>query len=250
MILLLGGTTESLEIADLLNKYQYPFILTVTTSYGLELARLHTKKVLKLKLTFVGIKQFFQVHKINLVIDATHPFAKIISQNIIQACKLYQVEYIRFERKESPKTAPNLKFVNSLQEACRYLNKTKGKIYLSTGSKTAGIYAKNLGVSRLQIRILPTLEAIKKVREAGFLINQIDGLYGPFSVNLNLALFKRAQAKIVVTKDSGKNGGVQEKIAACKKLKLICLVIKRFKVKYPRQVSSIQEMAHFLGGDK
>ncbi len=52
---------------------------------------------------------------------------------------------------------------------------------------------------------------MKLLTDAGYQANQIDAIQGPFSVELNVELFKHAQAVAVVTKESGKQGGVQEK---------------------------------------
>ena len=52
MILVLGGTSDSLEICDRINKYEdLPYTLSVTTSYGEDLARKHAKNVITGKLT-------------------------------------------------------------------------------------------------------------------------------------------------------------------------------------------------------
>jgi precorrin-6A/cobalt-precorrin-6A reductase len=45
MILLMGGTTESLTIADFLTQQQRPFILSVVSQYGAELAHEHAAMV-------------------------------------------------------------------------------------------------------------------------------------------------------------------------------------------------------------
>ena len=51
MILVLGGTSDSIEICNLLNKHNLSYFVSVTTVYGEELARRCTDKVLLKKLT-------------------------------------------------------------------------------------------------------------------------------------------------------------------------------------------------------
>ena len=41
------------------------------------------------------IKTFLTEKKIDCVVDATHPFAKIVTENIVNACKETQTGYIR-----------------------------------------------------------------------------------------------------------------------------------------------------------
>ena len=51
MILVLGGTSDSIEICNLLNKHNLSYFVSVTTVYGEELSRRCTDKVLLKKLT-------------------------------------------------------------------------------------------------------------------------------------------------------------------------------------------------------
>ena len=51
MILVLGGTSDSIEICNLFNKHNLSYFVSVTTAYGEDLARRCTDKVLLKKLT-------------------------------------------------------------------------------------------------------------------------------------------------------------------------------------------------------
>ena len=98
MILVLGGTSDSIEICNLLNKQNLSYFVSVTTAYGEELARRCTDKVLLKKLTIEDMVDFIKENKIDKVIDATHPYAVEVSTNAIKACELSNIKYIRFER--------------------------------------------------------------------------------------------------------------------------------------------------------
>lgn len=246
MILLLGGTSESLAAADFLNKRALPFIVSVVSDYGAKLAVNHAQHVKKIIFTSENFGSFCRQYQINLIIDATHPFAKNISLLAIDGAAKLTIPYLRFERQETYAQSSVLKMVKSRIDACQYLKGMKGKIYLSTGSKTAPDYAKRLGVKRLHVRVLPTARVMKKLAAAGFLPSQIDAIQGPFSTPLNIDLFQHAHAKAVVTKDSGRRGGVQEKIAACQKLNIPCVMIQRPQINYPRLVKSIKELNVYL----
>ena len=66
MILVLGGTSDSLEICDRINKYEdLPYTLSVTTSYGEDLARKHAKNVITGKLTKEDMVRFIEKNNIN-----------------------------------------------------------------------------------------------------------------------------------------------------------------------------------------
>lgn len=246
MILLLGGTSESLVIADMLRELQRDFILSVTTGYGAALARQHVDQVHVGAILPTDFHAFFKTHRISLVIDATHPFARSISMHVIIASKKDQIPYIRFERHEMHNEGPYLKVVDNMDTAIALLQQHAGTIYLSTGSKTAGKFVARLGVKRLHVRVLPTPQAIQSLTEAGYQANQIDAIQGPFSKDLNVELFRRTGAKFVVTKESGRRGGLPEKLQACQDLRIRCLVIRRPAVDYPVVTDSFGELKQRL----
>ena len=86
---------------------------------------------------------------------------------------------------------------------------------------------------------------MEKLTSAGFVAAQIDAIQGPFSTDLNVALFKHATAKVVVTKESGRRCGIQEKIAACQQLGIPC-VIRRPHLNYHRKFEKIDELQAYF----
>jgi precorrin-6x reductase len=52
-------------------------------------------------------------------------------------------------------------------------------------------------------------------------------MQGPFSETLNRAMFEAADARILVTKDSGREGGFPEKVRAAKALGMKVAVLER-----------------------
>lgn len=246
MILLLGGTSESLEVADLLTARHLSFVDSVISDYGAELARQHAANVAEVTFTADNFAAFCRDRQVKLIIDATHPFARVISRLAIEQAAKLSIPYLRFERQNDYDSAAKMKMVDSLAEACEYLARFDSGIYLSTGSKTAPEYAQRLGVERLHVRVLPTARVLENLTAAGFIASQIDAIQGPFSVALNVDLFKHAQAKVVVTKESGRQGGVQEKITACGRLGLPCVIIRRPQIDYPQQVRNLDELTAYL----
>ena len=246
MILLLGGTSESLAVADVLTARQLPFVVSVISDYGEELAKKHAAAVVKTTFTEENFPAFCRQHQIELILDATHPFAWVISQLAIDQARALEIPYLRFERPSALKAETVLKMVDSTTAACDYLKTVPGKVYLSTGSKTAPEYAHSLGVERLHVRVLPTTRVMTNLTAAGFIASQIDASQGPFSVALNVELFKHAGTDIVVTKESGRRGGLQEKIAACEQLAIPCVIIRRPQLDYPQVVSSLEELKAYL----
>ena len=86
-ILLFAGTTEGRNLAEFLEKNQIPTEVCVATQYGETL--LEEGKYLHVhagRLDETEMEQQIQKQQITLVIDATHPYAVIVSQNIRRAC--------------------------------------------------------------------------------------------------------------------------------------------------------------------
>lgn len=239
MILLLGGTSESLMVADRLTELGYPFVVSVISEYGAQLARQHAKQVVQVTFSPDSLAAFCREHQIKLILDVTHPFARVISEEAITCAQTLAISYLRFERPSLVESTPGIVSVNSMAEAIEYLRTINGPIYLSTGSKTAPAYAAALGVERLRVRVLPTPRVLENLSAAGYSAAQIDALQGPFSKNLNIELFKRAHAQVVVTKESGQRGGIQEKIAAAQALEIPCLIIRRPPMDYPEVVGDL-----------
>ena len=71
--------------------------------------------------------------KPDIVIDATHPYAKEVTKNLKSACEVMQVPYLRLVR-GSEETKESI-CVENMDEAIKYLEKTEGNILVTTGSK-------------------------------------------------------------------------------------------------------------------
>ena len=70
MILLLGGTTESLAVADELTKHKVPFVLSVISDYGAELARRHAKNIVETTFTDESLLSFCHDNQISVKNEA------------------------------------------------------------------------------------------------------------------------------------------------------------------------------------
>lgn len=214
-----GGTTEGRILCEYLKRENKDFTVFTATKEGADilsdditvrygrLEKAHMEKELSV---------------FDIVIDATHPYAKNVTENIKYACKQLGRKYIRILRDE--RYCKNALYFNSIDEAVIFLNKQEGKIFVSTGSNDAYKYTKISGYeNRIVIRILNSNEALEKCSKLGFK-NILCGL-GPFSTEENIRDFKGCSW--LVTKSSGKAGGFEEKIKAAENLGMKTVVIKR-----------------------
>jgi len=166
------------------------------------------------------------INSYDYIVDATNPYARTTSENIEEAAKKSGKNVLRLVR-------PSLEYgrvieFSSIEEACSYLDSTSGNIFVTTGSRELFPYTK-IGnyKNRVFVRVLPTAEAIKACSDAGFSATNIICMQGPFSENMNVATMEQINAKFIVTKESGKSGGFQEKIDAARKLGASVVLIGR-----------------------
>ena len=80
------------------------------------------------------------------------------------------------------------------------------------GQNTLNVYAQRIAPERLYARVLPTAASIAACEGAGIPQSHIIAMQGPFSAQLNDALYAQLQIAVMVTKDSGEAGGVSEKV--------------------------------------
>ena len=163
------------------------------------------------------------------VIDATHPYAVQVQANIRFCCSKLDIPLTRIER---PADAQDdwrklVHTVRDAREAADALTETEGPIFLTTGSHTLSVYTRVIPPERLYVRVLPTMESLRLCQEAGILPSHICAMQGPFSLNLNLALFEELHIRTMVTKDSGAAGGLMEKVRAALALDIDILLIRR-----------------------
>ena len=249
MILVLGGTSDSLEICDRINKYKnLPYILSVTTSYGEDLARKYAKNVITGKLAKEDMINFIEQNNINKIIDATHPYAIEVSKNAIQCATELNIDYIRYERKSLIDSInyENKYIVNSIEDACKIAREKGRNIFIGTGSKNLPQIVDFIPDRNLIVRVLPTSDVILSCENLGLNADNIIAMKGPFNQSINEEFYKHYDIDIVITKESGTAGGFLEKVNACEALRIPVVILAREKINYPIVVNDIDELEKLI----
>ena len=227
-VIVFAGTTEGREICSFLKKYSVLSLACTATEYGkCRIEEGGTLTVRSGRLTEQEMEQLFDTEQPEIVIDATHPYADLVSENIRSACKRAEKTYLRLLR-PSLAADPACIMVDTTEEAVSYLADTTGNILVTTGSKELAKFTKLPGYEkRIYARILPLPNVIASCAELGFDAAHTIGMQGPFSVEMNLAMLQAFRAEWMVTKESGRNGGFEEKIEAAKKAGVRVVLIGR-----------------------
>ena len=224
-ILIFGGTTEEHKIIEGL-KNKHKLTLCVTGEYAASLAEGSGAEINVGRKDYDEIVKLIKKENYDIVIDATHPYAKVITENLKKATEEIGVGYYRIIREKSDAT--DCIAVNSIQEAADYLKKTDGNIMLTTGSKELKPFTEIENYAeRIYPRVLPVVSSLEICNELGFLPSHIIAMQGPFSYETNKALFEQFNIKIMVTKDGGKAGGFPEKVKAADDMNIKTVLVYR-----------------------
>ena len=222
--LIFGGTTEGRQALLL----EPDAVVCVTSDYARSLLPPGTDCRVG-ALNRAEMLDLMQSLRPRRVIDATHPYAVQVQANIRFCCSHLDIPLIRIERPadEQGDWRNQVRTVRDSREAAEMLSETEGPIFLTTGSHTLSVYTRVIPPERLYVRVLPTMESLRLCQEAGILPSHICAMQGPFSQDLNLALFKELHIRTMVTKDSGAAGGLMEKVRAALALDIDILLIRR-----------------------
>lgn len=251
-IVIFAGTTEGRSLSEILADAGIAHTVCVATEYGEIVMREQTvadaagakeQPLVSLRRGRMDRKQmeeFLCNEGYEIVVDATHPYAKVVTENLRGAVATLQTSekkaqfpiYLRLEREivetpEAENPAVNIRYFESNADCARALENTEGNILLTTGSKELAMYCTSGRLhDRLYVRILPGRESLELCMEQGIKGRQILALQGPFSTEMNAAILKQYDIRHMVTKNSGRTGGYQEKLEAAKILGIPVYVIQ------------------------
>ncbi|BAI81502.1 precorrin-6A reductase [Deferribacter desulfuricans SSM1] len=227
-ILILGGTSDTEKYLSSNDKKEY--IISVATEYGYKLfsKKFGKDKIILKRFDKNSLEDFIKENNIYKIVDTTHPFAKEITQIAKDVANTLNITYKSFIREgEINITYEKLIYVTSIKEAITFLTEKDFKrILLTIGSKMIKHFS--FLNEKAYVRILPFEQSIKDVIEAGFDYDKIIAIQGPFSKDFNNAIIKEFDIDLLVTKVSGKSGGFEEKVEACREMGIFCLVIKNW----------------------
>lgn len=248
-ILLFAGTTEGRLLAEYLIHQPVSLHVCVATEYGEKLLpSAPSMTVSSHRMDAHEMVDFINGRHFDLVLDATHPYAIEVSANISDACKKTQVPYLRILR-DCQASADVLSgtgkssemFVDTTEQAIDFLNHQEGPVFLTTGSKTLPDFMQMTNASeRLFVRILPNAEMLSACAALGLPSSHIFCMQGPFDISMNTATIQHICKRwekdhpdstltetslYMVTKQSGRTGGFDEKLEAAAQAQIPVLII-------------------------
>lgn len=251
MIFLAAGTADGRQLVGRLLVAGYSVAASVTSRYGAELLAAGEGRgqllINEEPLDATALIHYCGEHAVHCIIDASHPYAVHVSENAMAAAAKLSLPYLRYERSLTPLDG-DIHVVRDYEEAARLAAALGRRIFLTTGSHNLKVFTTSpaLAEAVLIARVLPTSEVLVACEALGLKPAQIVAMQGPFSAVLNLEMFRRYEAEVLVTKNSGQVGGTDTKLAAAKALGLPVVLIDRPQLSYPHLAHTFEEVLSFL----
>ncbi|MDO4796758.1 MAG: precorrin-3B C(17)-methyltransferase [Coriobacteriales bacterium] len=228
-VLVFGGTTEGRLLVEWLDARETcDVVACVATEYGASLLDGGGRvTVLRGPLDEATKRRLMDEHDFACIVDATHPYAKHISQSVARLGKDHGVPVVRVRREDCAEGAWTS--VRDVGQAARHLANTSGNVLLTTGSKDLATFVDAIpnAAERLYVRVLPVPAAIERTQELGVPTSHVIAMQGPFSAELNAALVRDLRIEYLVTKRSGAVGGFASKVEAAQNCGIELVVIER-----------------------
>lgn len=217
MIVVLAGTHDARSVIKALKEAGEEVLASALTPYGAFLAQEAGADQTRYgPLDQKEMESLLCRHQVKAVVDATHPFASEVKAVASRACAAAGVPYLPYARPPWPvPDHPLVETVADWEQAA--VAAAKGEVlFLAIGARRLGFFVQHprLAGKRFIARVLPEEKSLAACRALGLWPRDVVAIQGPVGVDLNRALFRHFQADLLVTKDSGPEGGLPAKIEA------------------------------------
>ncbi|MTI33551.1 precorrin-6A reductase [Xanthovirga aplysinae] len=239
MILLFGGTTEGRLAADNLQRKGQPFIYSVKDSgalHGLDYANMRYGA-----LNPEGLEAFIEERHIRKVIDAAHPFAVQLHKTVQEVCNRKKIFYLRYCRPSLDRIQhENIRYVQNWESLWSDKFSIKGPVLAMSGVNTIGHLKPIWEKEEVYFRILDRKSSIYKAKKQGLSESNLILGRPESEVEELLKLIGDLKIRSLLTKESGKEGGLHIKIKAAVKTGTPLFILERPEI--PGEVIQIYDL--------
>ncbi len=229
-ILILGGSTEGFSLAESLSKLaalkpngqSIEFITSFAGRTSLPRKPMGPYRTSGFG-GVTGLANFLKSEKIDLIMDATHPFAEIISDNAFNAAAIASIPIIHIWRPSwQPGSCDNWQDVNSVNDAVDMINVEESPVFLTIGRMELKQFTRRTDINFLARTIeLDHNDPFDWPENFKFIHAK-----GPFNEEAERNVILDNKIKLLVTKNSGGDKSVA-KLNVARNLAIKVLMIKR-----------------------
>lgn len=219
MILLLGGTSDTLPIAERLARSGCRVLVSRATPTPLDVGDHKSIESRSGPLDDHGMADLIRQRGIRAIVDATHPYATAIRARASRVAEALNCPYLTFIRPPAidPNT-PGVDFAQDHDAASVMAFAHSRPVLVTTGSNHLAPYvaeARRRAVP-LVVRVLGNRQSLDACSRAGLQPSEVLTGRGPFSLDENRRQIRNHGIGVLVTKDSGQAGGTLEKLEAAR----------------------------------
>lgn len=222
MILILGGTTEGRASVRIADEGSAPYYYStkgalqeIECAHGIRLTG---------GMDTAAMETCCREKNIRLLVDAAHPFASALHRTVAEVSSSLGLPVIRYERRYPPRD-PDLVWCDNYDDAIRKLEEHGIRHLLAlTGVNTIAPLRPWWKKHPAWFRILEREESLTTATRQGFPADYLCFYQDEDDAG---ALMDRLQPDAVITKESGRSGYFNEKVAAARKRSIPIFVVKR-----------------------
>lgn len=248
MIIVFGGTTEGKKVAGFLDRKSIPYLYSTkmeSTRFIMDFGEYRFGA-----LDADAMTALFEKKGIRMVIDATHPFAAELHENIARACDRSGIGVIRFERDYSMPAHLSEQAVihnaGSFDAAVSLLIKLNPqRVLAATGIQSLEPLRPYWERREMKLRVLFSGRSALTAQKKGFPAGHLIMMNPPRTVEEERHCLMAYGIDCLLTKESGASGFLPEKIAAASSLGIPIVLVRR-----PSLPAALQVVRSFreLGG--
>jgi len=187
-----------------------------------------------------GMREYIIQNAIDVIIDATHPFATTISAHAQSVSKTLELPYLRVHRPAWLQQEGDLWYsVTDLSNAAKQLPTTARRLFLACGRKDLACFAQTAD-KQFIVRLIEAPQQRLPLLNYELILAR-----GPFTEAEEIALFKHYRIDLVVSKNSG-GAASYGKIAAARTLQIPVLMLQRPTTVYEPAVDSVDQAMRWL----
>jgi precorrin-6A/cobalt-precorrin-6A reductase len=239
-ILILGGTAEARELAGALaDRKDLAVMLSLAGRTAQPL-----KQPVPVRVGGFGgaegLADYLRAEGIDVLIDATHPYAAAISVNAVEAARSAKVLLLALRRPAWRQVAGDIwTEVDTMEDAVKALGEAPRRVFLALGRNELRPFEAAPQHVYL-VRSVDPVDPPLAVPHAIYLTAR-----GPFSEEEDRALLERHRIEVIVAKNSG-GEATYGKIAAARALHLPVIMLKRPALPKTESVTTVEEVLVWL----